>query len=179
MDAERADTVFGLASNARRRRLLRVLCENGEVSIDTAARRVAVMEHCRDDTSTDDPDCPTDAQVESAYTALYQTHVPQLVEFGAVAHERDRRTLRLQNSPETRLLLRVVGLAGRPRWEVVYGAVAVVVWLTVGTAAATGAGWPVAAGVAGAALAVAVAVRLFVSVRRVAGRCRTGSLWGR
>jgi hypothetical protein len=179
MDADRTDAVFGLASNARRRRLLQVLCDDGEVSIDTASRRVAAMEHCRDDAPTDDPGCPTDAQVESVYTALHQTHVPQLVEFGAVAYERDRRTVRLRNTPEARLLLRVVGLAGRSRWAVVYGVVAAAVWLTVGAAAATRFGWVAAAAVAGAALAVVVAVRLFLDRRRVAGRCRTGPLWPR
>lgn len=179
MDADRTDAVFRLASNARRRRLLQVLCDDGEVSIDTASRRVAALEQCRGDSPMDPPGCPTDAQVESVYTALHQTHVPQLVEFGAVAYERDQRTVRLRNTAEARLLLRLVGLTGGSRWAVVYGTVAAAVWLAVGVAVATGFEWVTAAAVAGAALAVVVAVRLFLNRRRVGGRCRTGPLWPR
>lgn len=88
-----ADVAFDLLSNARRRYVLCYVRERGETSVGELSRYTAAWEN---DLA---PPTVSSSQRKRVYTALHQTHLPRLDEYGIVDYDPDRGTV----TPEPRL----------------------------------------------------------------------------
>ncbi|MFB6311161.1 MAG: hypothetical protein ABEH64_08265 [Salinirussus sp.] len=78
-----ADTAFDLLSNARRRYVLCYLQNRGEATVRALSRYTAAWEN------DIDPAAVSAQQRKRAYTALHQTHLPRLDEYGVIEYDRD------------------------------------------------------------------------------------------
>ena len=88
-----ADAAFDLLSNARRRYVLCYVRERGETSVRELSRYTAAWEN---DVT---PPAVSSSQRKRVYTALHQTHLPRLDEYGVVSYDPDRGTV----TPQPRL----------------------------------------------------------------------------
>jgi predicted transcriptional regulator len=88
-----ADVAFDLLSNARRRYVLCYIRERGETSVRELSRYTAAWEN---DVT---PVSVSSSQRKRVYTALHQTHLPRLDEYGIVTYDPDRGTV----TPQARL----------------------------------------------------------------------------
>lgn len=89
------DAVFGSLDHATRRRLVDCLARyDGPISLADAAEAVAVERH-----GTPIQGIPAE-EVRDVYMALYHTHVPELVDSGAVAYDQDRDLVALTERGE-------------------------------------------------------------------------------
>jgi hypothetical protein len=90
-----ADVAFDLLSNARRRYVLCYIRERGKASVGELSRYTAAWEN---DVK---PTALSSSQRKRVYTALHQTHLPRLDEYGIVTYDPDRGTV----TPQPRLEL--------------------------------------------------------------------------
>ena len=79
-----ASVVFDLLSNTRRRYVLYHLRAESEASIRELSRRIAAWENDVDVSAV------SSKQRKRVYTALHQTHLPRLDDYGVVEYDRDR-----------------------------------------------------------------------------------------
>lgn len=79
-----ASDVYDLLSNARRRYVLCHLMERSKASVRELSRRIAAWEN------DVEVSVVSSKQRKRVYTALHQTHLPRLDEFGVVEYDRDR-----------------------------------------------------------------------------------------
>lgn len=79
-----ADAVYDILSNQRRRFVLYHLGNVGETSLRELSRLVAAWENGID------PEAVTSVQRKRVYTALHQTHLMRLDEYGVVQYDRTR-----------------------------------------------------------------------------------------
>ncbi|WP_210424937.1 DUF7344 domain-containing protein [Halorussus halobius] len=77
------DVLFGVLSDARRRRALRTLLAHGDLSLPDLADEVAVAERGRSLPEID-PDAVLDV-----YLSLYHTHVPKLTSAGLASYDQE------------------------------------------------------------------------------------------
>jgi hypothetical protein len=80
--------IFDMLSNARRRYVLLYLQERAAASIRELSRTLAAWENDVDEAAV------SSKQRKRVYTALHQTHLPRLDEYGVVAYDRDRGEVR-------------------------------------------------------------------------------------
>lgn len=80
--------IFDMLSNARRRYVLLHLQQQSTASIRELSRELAAWENDVDATAV------SSKQRKRVYTALHQTHLPRLDEYGVVAYDRDRGEVR-------------------------------------------------------------------------------------
>lgn len=80
--------VFDMLSNARRRYVLASLQDTDEVTVRELSRDIAAWEN------EVEPSAVTSTQRKRVYTALHQTHLPRLDEYGVVEYDRDRAEVR-------------------------------------------------------------------------------------
>mgnify|MGYP006290920997 CR=1 FL=1 len=112
-----ADEVYDLLSNQRRRYVMSYLLDVEEATLRDLSRLVAGWEN------DVDPDQVTSTQRKRVYTALHQTHLMRLDEYGVVTYDRSRGVV----DPTERLALFEPYL--RPdesddrEWHAYYGAV--------------------------------------------------------
>lgn len=94
------DLLFDLLQNNRRRAALRILDEEGELTLAELAERIAAEEN----------DVPLSEASENArrsvYISLYQRHVPKLAEHGVVDYDREESTVALRE-PASQLLAHI------------------------------------------------------------------------
>jgi hypothetical protein len=88
-----ADVAFDLLSNARRRYVLCYVRERGDASVRELSRYTAAWEN------DVDPTALSSSQRKRVYTALHQTHLPRLDEYGIITYDPDRGTV----TPQPRL----------------------------------------------------------------------------
>ncbi len=88
------ETMFDLLGNSRRRRLLRHLIEDPEITLTDLSARIAAWEN---DTPVADL---SSRQRKQVYSSLYQTHIPRLSDHGVVTYDADARTVRLTADPD-------------------------------------------------------------------------------
>jgi DNA-binding transcriptional ArsR family regulator len=88
-----ANVAFDLLSNARRRYVLCFLRERGEASVRELSRYTAAWEN------DVEPTAVSSAQRKRVYTALHQTHLPRLDEYGIIEYDPDRGSV----TPQRRL----------------------------------------------------------------------------
>lgn len=80
--------IFDMLSNARRRYVLLHLQQQSTASIRELSRELAAWENDVDATAV------SSKQRKRVYTALHQTHLPRLDEYGVVDYDRDRGEVR-------------------------------------------------------------------------------------
>jgi len=86
--------MFDLLGNSRRRRVLRHLLDDRQITLTDLSARIAAWEN---DTPIADL---TSRERKQVYSSLYQTHIPRLSEHGLVEYDADARTVRLTGDPE-------------------------------------------------------------------------------
>ncbi|WP_336343267.1 DUF7344 domain-containing protein [Halalkalicoccus ordinarius] len=134
------DEIFYLLQNSRRRQALQMLLEtNGTVEMGEMAEQIAAWEQgiAVDDIQSE--------QRQRVYIALYQSHLPKLVEYGLVSYDRSHGTVK--QTPEIDQVISYLQdkestgqRDGRmQKWIVVYGAITGVsisliglAWLAIG-----------------------------------------------
>lgn len=79
-----ASDLFDLLSNTRRRYVLCHLLERSRASVRELSRRIAAWENGVELSAV------SSKQRKRVYTALHQTHLPRLDDFGIVEYDRDR-----------------------------------------------------------------------------------------
>lgn len=84
--------IFDILRNGRRRAVISLLREHGELSVPTLTRHVAAEEY-----GVDMEDLSPD-QHKRVYTGLYQCHLPRLDDAGVVSFDKDRKTVRLEDN---------------------------------------------------------------------------------
>lgn len=109
-----ADAAFDLLSNARRRYVLCYLQDRGKATVRALSRYTAAWEN------DVQPSAVSSRQRKRAYTALHQTHLPRLDEYGVIEYDRDGGTV----EPAARLVLFEEYLTppaeGGPNWPRYY-----------------------------------------------------------
>jgi hypothetical protein len=88
------EVMFDLLGNSRRRRVLRHLLAEREITLTDLSARIAAWEN---DTAVSDL---TSRERKQVYSSLYQTHVPRLGEHGLVTYDADERVVRLTGDEE-------------------------------------------------------------------------------
>lgn len=83
--------VFDILRNGRRRAVIHVLREHGELSVPTLTRYVAAEEY-----DVDLEDLSPD-QHKRVYTGLYQCHLPRLDETGVVSFDKESKKVTLED----------------------------------------------------------------------------------
>ncbi|WP_137287574.1 DUF7344 domain-containing protein [Halorussus salinisoli] len=86
--------MFDLLGNSRRRRVLRHLLEEREITLTDLSARIAAWEN---DVAVTDL---SSRQRKQVYSSLYQTHIPRLSEHDIVAYDADDRRVRLTGDTE-------------------------------------------------------------------------------
>ena len=148
-DGHSRDEVFTALSNRRRRHVIGYLKENGDdAAVRDIAEQVAAWEN-----DLEIPDV-TYKQRKRVYTALHQSHLPKLAEYGFIDYEPDRGLVSMTDGGrELDVYLEVVP-ENEILWSEYYVGLAVVCGLLV---AAAWAGTTPFAAVSGYAYAVAFA----------------------
>ncbi|WP_276282079.1 DUF7344 domain-containing protein [Halorussus caseinilyticus] len=88
------EVMFDLLGNSRRRRVLRHLLDEREITLTNLSARIAAWEN---DTTVADL---SSRQRKQVYSSLYQTHIPRLSEHDIVAYDSEDRRVRLTGDPE-------------------------------------------------------------------------------
>lgn len=89
------DRIFTLLSMRRRRELLRAVDRRGgEATVGDVTNEIATGEH---------GDGAAARERKTVYVSLHQTHIPRLVEAGALAHDAREKTVRLTERGEVLL----------------------------------------------------------------------------
>ncbi|UPV74145.1 hypothetical protein M0R89_16595 [Halorussus limi] len=81
--------MFDLLGNSRRRRILRHLLDERQITLTDLSARIAAWEN---DTPVADL---TSRERKQVYSSLYQTHVPRLSEHGLVEYDSEERLVSL------------------------------------------------------------------------------------
>lgn len=90
------DELFALLSNARRRRVLRYLADNGgEVRLRELATEIAAMENGVETVEV------TYAQRKRLYTSLYQSHLPRMERSGVIEYNRNSGVVTLTDAADS------------------------------------------------------------------------------
>jgi len=156
--------LFDILSSARRRYVLYLLDENGEMKLMDLAEHVAAWEN------EIDREAVTNDQRKRVYVSLYQTHVPRLEEFGLVEYEAENGSVSPAESANTiRPYLTTEGFSAV--WQYLYPPLIVVSLLVAGLSASNvslfaSVGIGELAVVLGSALAVTVSIHLVIVLSR-------------
>ncbi|WP_050051988.1 hypothetical protein [Halostagnicola sp. A56] len=94
------ETAYSILSKSRRRRLLALLFEREEGSLETFGRKIAARE-CDEPPST----VPKGVYTR-VVTALVHCHIPRLVDHGLVEYDRETRTISLEAAARERFPFR-------------------------------------------------------------------------
>ncbi|ELZ05876.1 DUF7344 domain-containing protein [Natrialba asiatica] len=94
-DNQSLEVVFGLLANQRRRYVLMCLIDHSEaIALADLAEDVAVRGNKGAITEI------SKEKVRTIHTSLYHTHIPKLVEAGAVEYDQDRDLVRTSETSE-------------------------------------------------------------------------------
>jgi len=86
--------MFDLLGNSRRRRVLRHLLDEREITLTNLSARIAAWEN---DTAVADL---SSRQRKQVYSSLYQTHVPRLSDHDLVTYDAEERVVKLTGDRE-------------------------------------------------------------------------------
>ncbi len=88
------EAMFDLLGNSRRRRVLRHLLDDRQITLTDLSARIAAWEN----------DTPianlTSRERKQVYSSLYQTHIPRLSEHGLVEYDAEDRLVTLTGDPD-------------------------------------------------------------------------------
>ncbi|NEU57299.1 DUF2835 domain-containing protein [Halorussus sp. MSC15.2] len=127
------EVMFDLLGNSRRRRVLRHLLDEREITLTDLSARIAAWEN---DTSVTDL---SSRQRKQVYSSLYQTHIPRLSEHGIVAYDADDRIVRLTGDADR--LRRFLDVDGPERGHFSYQWSRYFLWTAVVGSAAIAGNW--------------------------------------
>lgn len=83
------EVMFDLLGNSRRRRVLRHLLDQREITLTNLSARIAAWEN---DTTVSDL---SSRQRKQVYSSLYQTHIPRLSDHDLVTYDAEARVVKL------------------------------------------------------------------------------------
>ncbi len=93
-DGPSREVMFDLLGNSRRRRVLRHLLDEREITLTNLSARIAAWEN---DTAVTDL---SSRQRKQVYSSLYQTHIPRLSDHGLVTYDAENRVVKLTGNRE-------------------------------------------------------------------------------
>lgn len=147
------DVLFDILSSARRRFVLHILNQEGEMELTGLAEHVAAREN---DVDVEDL---TKQERKRVYVSLYQTHVPKLRDAGLVEYDEDIQVVSLRGNANA--LARYLGTEPDPfSWQYVYLTLALA---GVALVALSAAGVPPVGGVSETVFAFVLAVAVLLT----------------
>jgi DNA-binding transcriptional ArsR family regulator len=147
------DVLFDILSSARRRFVLHVLKQEGEMELTELAEHVAAREN-----EVDVADL-TKQERKRVYVSLYQTHVPKLSDAGLVEYDEDSQLVSLRADADG--LARYLGTEPEPfPWQYVYLTLALA---GVALVTLSAVGVPPVGGLSGTVVAFVFAVALLLT----------------